>query len=770
MSFSPRGIRRAVFVSDRTAQSGTSVLAALILVGILALTASVIQMTIPGSPVSQKSQGAALGSADVTTAQPASLTENAAPASVTSATKNAATATVVCELGKDYSMEMKKDENTGTAGLSTPTKFQICPAEVFAESMPNLVISSSGARTGVRVACDKVGKPYSEAAAPNTCRYKPFNGKSYVLADGWKCRVRIIDTFATEIEEKCRYYPAPVGGSLDGNTAPPAQIPKMTVPQIKEGILNGTISPEQIKQMDLDPATQTALNDAFSEQKVVTETDLSTIRKENEDSIKQLAFCQSSASNNDASCTDENKQALTENLAAGKAKEKELSDQLKVLGTSQKQLDGGQNPDNACSDGFSFDKASGQCFFKEAATCNDQGGCSCPTGTSRDPITKKCLPKFDTNSGNTGGNNGSGGARPGGQNTFGGGSPSGPGGQGGQNPGAPSPFGGACSNRYVCSGNTLYYQTQTTMGGFNGSASCSAQPVQQCQYGCLQSTAQSQSGAGSTLGGITAGLQVFSSLSSLFGGGSNNSASPATNNLPSSCATQQQAQQQQAPHGTGTNGQACTQPPPQPAAASCTSGTWKSTSGTNNGCVTGWQCVPNVNSTTGNTPTAQLSCEPRVADVGMLVGFSFSCGNATGSTGTGFATNGALAGSSTALISTQPANNPTATYSLTCINQGVTTSAQCQVQVSKPGIIMVTNPQRVKSGETASIGWITTGMQSCVISSPDQFSFTQANANTTNVNGAATTQPITAAATRFVLDCVTNGYGTRQATTSVTVI
>src|SRR5207253_1258271 len=50
----------------------------------------------------------------------------------------------------------------------------------------------------------------------------------------------------------------------------------------------------------------------------------------------------------------------------------------------------------------------------------------------------------------------------------------------GQQPGmqTQSPFGGACLQRYICTGNTLYYQAP-----FNNQ--CSTQPVQQCQFGCL---------------------------------------------------------------------------------------------------------------------------------------------------------------------------------------------------------------------------------------------------------------------------------------------
>jgi hypothetical protein len=186
--------------------------------------------------------------------------------------------------------------------------------------------------------------------------------------------------------------------------------------------------------------------------------------------------------------------------------------------------------------------------------------------------------------------------------------------------------------------------------------------------------------------------------------------------------------------------------------------------------MTGWQCVPDGTGTgTGvGAPTAQLSCEPKTVDVGMQIGFSYSCGNATASVGTGFNTGGQLAGTTTVTAASSSPSGAATTYTLTCINQGVTTSAQCQVQTTKTGIIMVTNPQKVKSGDTVTIGWITAGMKSCVISSPDQYDFTQRNANSTNPNGTAVTSAITGP-TVFNLDCITQGQDTRQASTTVTL-
>ena len=268
---------------------------------------------------------------------------------------------------------------------------------------------------------------------------------------------------------------------------------------------------------------------------------------------------------------------------------------------------------------------------------------------------------------------------------------------------------GTCSTSYVCGNNTLYYQQNN----------CVQQPMQQCQYGCS---------AGAT------------------------SCSPSP--------------QSQSPYGVGSNGQACPQPQTQPAASSCTTGTWQPQS--TNGCSnTSWQCVPGTSG--GAQPVAQLSCQPQIADVGMSVAIAFGCQNATSAVGNGFDTSGSTSGSATAVIASPPVGANTANYALTCSNQTQqTASAQCSVQINKPTIVIVTNPSTVPSGSAATIGWVTTGMKSCVISSPNLPEFTAANVSNTSANGVATTPPLTTTA-NFLLHCQTLGGGIKDATTSLSV-
>lgn len=230
--------------------------------------------------------------------------------------------------------------------------------------------------------------------------------------------------------------------------------------------------------------------------------------------------------------------------------------------------------------------------------------------------------------------------------------------------------------------------------------------------------------------------------------------------------TTQPCGQQNAPYGVGTNGAACTQPPAQPTCAA--GATAQPIYGQGNGCVTSYQCVNINGSTFGSTPTPQISCSPQVADVGQSVAISYSCQNATDSSGGGFSTNDQLSGSASSTITTPPSGANTANYGITCDNSGQTASAQCSVQVNQPAIDLVANPQSVSNGGKATIGWVTAGMQSCVISSPDDANFTSANASNQSVSGVAQTDAITAS-TEFDLTCQTLGGQTKTAKTIITV-
>lgn len=227
----------------------------------------------------------------------------------------------------------------------------------------------------------------------------------------------------------------------------------------------------------------------------------------------------------------------------------------------------------------------------------------------------------------------------------------------------------------------------------------------------------------------------------------------------SSYASQQPPPVQPRPCTPGTGGQ-CSAQPPRPDTASCTVGSWQPVY--SGACVTNWKCAgPN------GAPIAQISCQPEVADAGMTLAIAYSCSSGTASS-SAFTVTTQPAGSATTTVASPPAGTNTATYTLTCTDEGKTSGAQCSVQVGKPSIILVGNPKTVALNGISLLGWITSGMESCVISSPDQADFTARNSYNTSPNGAATTSPISSQAS-FLLHCVTLAGGTKDATTTISV-
>jgi len=240
-----------------------------------------------------------------------------------------------------------------------------------------------------------------------------------------------------------------------------------------------------------------------------------------------------------------------------------------------------------------------------------------------------------------------------------------------------------------------------------------------------------------------------------------------------SLAPPSQPPQPPAPCYNNSTPQQCSYSPQQPSASSCSSGTWKATG--SSGCISGWQCIPS-NSGTGSTggtsssgPQATISCEPKVADAGMTLAISYSCANSTSSSGAGFSTGGALSGSATTTIAAPPSGYNTATYTLSCNNGSKSTGAQCSIQVGKPHIVFVADPPQILAGSSTRLGWITSGMSSCVISSPDLPDFASENAGYTYPNGAVSSG-VLSADTEFLLQCTTVGGKENSATTSVTVL
>lgn len=167
-------------------------------------------------------------------------------------------------------------------------------------------------------------------------------------------------------------------------------------------------------------------------------------------------------------------------------------------------------------------------------------------------------------------------------------------------------------------------------------------------------------------------------------------------------------------------------------------------------------------------PKAQISCQPKIADVGMSVSISYACQNATTSKGEGFSTGDKLSGSASADVKSPEKGSTTVKYGLTCTKDGATDSAECTVNVNKPSIVLVANPKNIERREKTTIGWVTGAMESCVVSSPDLTEFTEANKNNTSTSGSAKTPPLEKN-TKFVLTCTTKAGGTKTAETTVEV-
>ena len=218
----------------------------------------------------------------------------------------------------------------------------------------------------------------------------------------------------------------------------------------------------------------------------------------------------------------------------------------------------------------------------------------------------------------------------------------------------------------------------------------------------------------------------------------------------------------------------------QPPASSCTVGSWVDQS---NGCQTSWQCIAgNATSTSGTNPTAQLSCQPQTTISGATTTMAYACANgATKATGTNFSINPSsqLSGS-TSTVTTKPADGSTSvTYTLTCANENVspalTASAQCSVRVGNPAIVLVATPDTLSKTATAdsqrksTIGWVTTGMQSCVISNADFADWTTQQASITSISGAVTSPiiPASTSETIFKLTCQTLAGTTASSTVKV---
>ena len=195
-------------------------------------------------------------------------------------------------------------------------------------------------------------------------------------------------------------------------------------------------------------------------------------------------------------------------------------------------------------------------------------------------------------------------------------------------------------------------------------------------------------------------------------------------------------------------------------------------------CQFGCKTNPTVSGSVPAIPTACADAPNTAASCTLSASPSTVARGAT--TTLSWTTTNARSASITPGIGSVPANGtrvvqvsgPTV-YSMTVVgSQGAGANASCvtNVRVSEPAvraaIILVANPKFVRAGERATLGWITTGMRTCVISSPQFPAFTAEHSERTAVFGTATT-PVLRARANFILSCMSAGGVSRAATTTI---
>lgn len=182
-------------------------------------------------------------------------------------------------------------------------------------------------------------------------------------------------------------------------------------------------------------------------------------------------------------------------------------------------------------------------------------------------------------------------------------------------------------------------------------------------------------------------------------------------------------------------------------------------------------CAPNPNQS-GAAPQATISCgERQQRDIGERVEITFSCADSTLSTGSGFSTGGQLSGTAEVAIQRPPLGTDTVSYGLTCrAASGQTAANKCDIRINVPSIVIVATPRDIDANGNATLGWITSGMDSCVIGSPDPdlTAFNNENKGNTSVSGTVRT-PSLDEDTKFVLTCTTKSGQTKSASVIVDV-
>lgn len=542
---------------------------------------------------------------------------------------------------------------------------------------------------------------------------KPATGDQNACRE-WKCQTQYCTVTSTtpQVVAGCTWVAG--GGTNQKEQISAAETQKKVAQDALSAIDNGERLPPEVQNMlRQDSGLQKVLNDAFSERQAEVESAMSTLGQEAQKNAQMLneLGCFDAGATVDVNC-----RALMSQKDVIEKKWEDLTSQYKSLADNQKNL----APMNCVS-------GSPNCAdltiptqdprLNQSGVLQPQGRPDTfgpPGGGGVSAACQKCQQNRNDYSAcmqcsGAGGGQGMPSMPKGGGS---GGGSSGGGSGGGQQQ--------QCQPQYFCNGNTLMYaQCYNQQPG-------NAQQIQQC---------------------------------------------------PTGYACQNNACQPSAQYGYCADGRTPRTAPaqPQPAANTCTVGAWEDAS---NGCQTSWRCAPRGSGS--GQPTAQLSCQPTAASSGTTINITYACANgATTASATGFSITSETTLSGTASATVQkPASGQTITYALTCTNTSVTpvlsASEQCTVRVATPTIVLVATPEKVSQAEAdeekrkSTIGWVTSGMQKCAISSPDFATWSEQQASNTSVAGAAVSPVIPPAGAQFNLACTTLGGTT--ATSSVRVI
>ena len=720
-------------MSLRPFNRGTSILAALVFVAILGVVALGVSALSPANPRGQTAQAAATQTGTKTATQ---KPDACLAARNEAAAQNAA---------------MANPAKTYTASKQSPDVFDPCVGAVFdtTKTDRNPSDPNSYKCVGKSAVVSMKDGQVVDKSTPNPA------------VPAGQCKTMACEPGANG---KMNCFEATLSGGLRASSL------ATTLGGGNEGITPFSLDSSKNSFFDSsglpkDLNTTYAMDQAFADQKSTTQSDLADVNKQISSLDTQLnQLATGTCPDANQTCYEQNSQemqALQAQKEALIAKQNELQNQMRGLSNPDKQatLTADQNPSNPsnpstpvtpthCGSSACADQQQGvydapdHSYPSSAAgqtvECYDNGTTCYPANEKDASILQS---KGYTCTGEQNGNDAV--CTYKGNSTIGGGSPR-PGGNT-PNPGpgeTPSTGGGLGKGLESMLGNFLKGFAQGLSRSAQSSApACSSDP---------NAYAQQQQQYNMQLQQYNLQLQQYNMQSQY--AQMNGLTPPPPPQPPVACQP-------------NSSSNTCSAAPAQPTTA-C-QGTWKpiQTQQSNGAsCTTGWQCVP----TSSTPPTAQISCQPLVADVGMSIAISYTCGNATGSAGLGFDTQNATSGATSTIIANPPQGTNTANFGVQCLNGSLSANAQCSVQIGRASIVLVATPRTIAPNASSTIGWVTSGMQSCVISSPTLPDFTTQNATNTSVTGAVVS-PMLSTTTSFVLGCTTVGGSTRQATTTVIV-